>query len=193
LFLLFGAIVVTDNFKSINDIGLLTWIIFGLTFIHVFLMDALGGGLKDAKNDSEAKAKTLAVFLGIKVNKKLFIPLSYKLIILVFEFLTILLVTLTFFFYGFDYSMIQLILIIILIVFMVFSTLNLLNIKTFDRKKIKYHNRNHELAAYILVPIVLLNYIGIYWTIYLIFFPVVWFIIFNYIFYRDSWVNPKNF
>jgi hypothetical protein len=193
LFLLFGAIVVNDNFKSINDIGLLTWVVFGLTFIHVFLMDALGGGLKDAKNDSDAKAKTLAIFLGVKVNEKLFIPISYKLIILCFEFSTIVLVLLSFFFYGFNYSIIQLIIIMILVVFMVFSTLKLLNMKTFNRKKIKYHNRNHELAAYVLVPIVLFNYIGIYWTIYLIFFPVIWFIIFNYIFYRDSWVNPKNF
>jgi len=193
LFLLFGAIVVIDNFNSINDVGFITWIVFALTFIHVFLMDALGGGLKDAKNDKDSGAKTLAVFLGVRVNGNLFIPFSYKLIILSFEFLTILFVFLPFFFYGLDYIIIQMILLIFFVIFMVFSTLKMLNFKTFDRIKIKYHNRNHELAGYVLVPIVLLNIIGYYWVIFLIFFPVIWFVIFNYIFYRDSWVNPKNF
>ncbi len=193
LFLLFGAIVVTDNFQGFNDIGLITWIVFALTFIHVFLMDALGGGLKDAKNDREAGAKTLAIFLGVTANEKLYIPFIYKLIILLFEFSTIIFVFIPYFFLDFEYLIFQMILIIILIIFMVFSTLKLLNVKTFDRKKIKYHNRNHELAAYVLVPIVLLNVIGFYWVGFLIFFPIVWFIVFNYIFYKDSWVNPKNF
>ena len=193
LFLLFGAIVVTDNFQGFNDIGLITWIVFALTFIHVFLMDALGGGLKDAKNDRDAGAKTLAIFLGVTANEKLYIPFFYKLIILLFEFSTIIFVFIPYFFLDFEYLIFQMILIIILIIFMVFSTLKLLNVKTFDRKKIKYHNRNHELAAYVLVPIVLLNVIGFYWVGFLIFFPIVWFIVFNYIFYKDSWVNPKNF
>jgi len=192
LFLLFGAMVVTDNFQGFNDIGIITWIVFALTFIHVFLMDALGGGLKDAKNDRDAGAKTLAIYLGVNANDKFHIPFPYKLIILLFEFSTIIFVFITFFLFDFEYSIIQMIFIILLIIFMVFSTLKLLNIKTFDRKKIMYHNRNHELAGYVLVPIVLFNIIGFYWVGFLIFFPIVWFIIFNYIFYRDSWVNPKN-
>jgi 4-hydroxybenzoate polyprenyltransferase len=193
LFLLFGAIVVTDNFKGFNDISVLTWIVFALTFIHVFLMDALGGGLKDAKNDRESGAKTLAIFLGVKANDDLHITLSYKLIILFFEFFTIVFALSTFIFFGYEYSVYQLILILLLIVLMVYSTLKLLSLKTFDRKKIKYHNRNHELGGYVLVPIVLLNVIGFYWVGFLIFFPIIWFIVFNYIFYRDSWINPKNF
>lgn len=193
LFLLFGAIVVTDNFKGFNDISILTWIVFVLTFIHVFLMDALGGGLKDAKNDRESGAKTLAIFLGVRANDNLHITFSYKFIILFFEFFTIIFAFIPFIFFGYEYSNYQLVLILLLIVLMVFSTLKLLSFKIFDRKKIKYHNRNHELGGYVLVPIVLLNVIGFYWVIFLIFFPIIWFMIFNYIFYRDSWINPKNF
>ena len=80
---------------------------------------------------------------------------------------------------------------ILLIIWMVFSTVKLLNMNIFDRKKIKYHNRNHELTGYILVPIILMEYIGIQWVLFLIIFPIVWFIVFNFIFYRDSWTNPK--
>jgi len=192
LFLLFGAIVVIDDFQGLQDIGMITWVVFALTFIHVFLMNALGGGLKDAKNDRDSGAKTLAIHLGVNANDKLYIPITYKLIILLFEFSTIIFVFITFFLFVFEYSIIQLIFIILLIIFMVFSTLKLLNIKTFNRKKIMYYNRNHELAGYVLVPIVLFNIIGFFWVGFLIFFPIVWFIVFNYIFYKDSWVNPKN-
>jgi hypothetical protein len=154
-------------------------------------MDALGGGLKDAKNDKEAGAKTLAVFLGVSTNGKLRIPLKYKLVIIPFEVSTIILSFVPFLIYDFIYSITQIILITLLIIWMVFSTVKLLNMNIFDRKKIKYHNRNHELTGYILVPIILMEYIGIKWVLFLILFPVVWFIVFNYIFYRDSWTNPK--
>ena len=192
LFLLFGAIVVIDDFQGLQDIGMITWIVFALTFIHVFLMDALGGGLKDAKNDRDSGAKTLAIYLGVKANNKLYISLSYKLIILIFEFSTIIFAFIPFILFDFEFSIIQMIFIILLIIFMVFSTIKLLNIKTFDRKKIMYHNRNHELAGYVLVPLILFNIIGFYWFGFLIFLPIVWFIVFNYIFYKDSWINPKN-
>ncbi len=193
LIILFGAISVTENFQGFQDIGILTCIIAIITFIHVFLMDALGGGLKDLKNDAEAKAKTLAIFLGCKANQKLHISASYKIIILIFDVSTILFALTPFLIYDFNYSILQMAFIILLLTGMLFSTLKLLNMKTFDRKKIKYHNRNHELTAYVLVPVILINIIGIYYAIFLIIFPILWFIIFNYIFYKDSWVNPKEF
>jgi hypothetical protein len=156
-------------------------------------MDALGGGLKDAKNDREAGANTLAIFSGVKANKNLHIPLSYKIIILPFDISTIVLAIIPFLFFGFKYSLIQIFLIFLLIILLIFSTLKLLHFKVFDRKKIKYHNRNHELAGYVLVPVILMEIIGIKFVIFLIFFPIIWFIIFNYILYKDSWSNPKTF
>lgn len=192
LLILFGAIVVNDNFKGLHDIGMITWVVFALTFTHVFLMIALGGGLKDVKNDRKEGAKTLAIFLGVKANDKLHIPLFYKLIILLFDFSTIIFVFVPFVIFDFNFSLIQVIVIFLLVIFMIFSTINLLRINIFDRKKIMYNNRNHELAGYLLVPILLFNIIGLYWVVFLIFFPIIWFIIFNYILYKDSWMNPKN-
>ena len=51
LFFLFGAVAVTENFQGFHNISMTTWILFILVFIHVFLMDSLGGGLKDAENE----------------------------------------------------------------------------------------------------------------------------------------------
>ena len=193
LFFLFGAIVVTPNFEGFQDINIFTWILFTLIFIHVFLMDALGGGLKDAENDRKAGAKTLAVYLGVTTDKILFIPLIYKIIIMSFEISTIIFTASLFIIFNMDFSTIQLILIILLIIGMVTSTLRLLQMKEFDRKKIKYINRNHELFGFILVPMILFNSIGFFWFLFLILLPISWFIIFNYILYRDSWRKPKTF
>jgi len=176
LFLLFGAIAVTNDFKGFQDIGVITWIIFVLCFVHVFLMDALGGGLKDVKNDRDSGAKTLAISVGVKANHNLLIPLGYKLIILLFDFSTIVFSLIPFLYLNFEYSIYQLVFIILLIILLVFSTYKLLNIKSFDRKMIKYHNRNHELAGYLIVPVVLLNIIGVLWVIFLVIFPILWFI-----------------
>ena len=144
LLVLFGAITVTDNFKGFQDIRILTWIIVIITFIHVFLMDALGGGLKDLKNDRDAGSKTLALFLGLKANKELHISLSYKFVILFFDILTVVFATVPFFIFDIEYSYPQIVLIVLLLIGMIYSTIILLNMKLFDRKKIKYHNRNHE-------------------------------------------------
>lgn len=193
LFIVFGAIAVTDNFEGIKDIGILTWIIAAITFVHVFLMDALGGGLKDLKNDRAAGAKTLAISLGVKANEKLHITNSYRFIILVFEISTVIFALALFFVYNIDYMLPQMAFIILLLFGMVLSTLRLLSIKKFDRKKIKAINRNHELTAYVLVPVILINLIGIYYALFLILLPIIWFVIFNYILYGDSWFNPKTY
>ena len=193
LFIIFGAISVTDNFQGLKDIGILTWIIAILTFIHVFLMDALGGGLKDLKNDKDSGAKTLAISLGVKANEVFHITNSYRFVILVFEISTIFFALIPFFVYSVEYLLIQMAFIFLLLFGMVFSTLRMLSMKKFDRKKIKAINRNHELTAYVLVPVILINLIGTYYALFLVLLPIIWFIIFNYIMYRDSWFNPKTY
>jgi 4-hydroxybenzoate polyprenyltransferase len=193
LFFLFGAIVVTDNFQGFQDISVTTLILFFLVFIHVFLMDALGGGLKDAENDRKSGAKTIAVTLGVRANKHLYIPISYKIIMLLFEFFTIILTAILYIIIHREYHIVQLIVIILLLIGIISTNMRMLSMKLFDRKRIKYINRNHELFGYILVPMILINSTGIIWFIFLIAFPLLWFIIFNFILYRDSWKNPKTF
>lgn len=193
LFFLFGAIVATDNFTGFQDISSTTWILAALAFIHVFLMDALGGGLKDAENDRKSGAKTIAVALGVKANKTLFIPTSFKLIMLLFEFASVFLVAVLYIWIGQQFNIIQLLLVILLLIGAVVTNFKMLFMKEFDRKKIKYINRNHELFGYMLVPMILINSTGILWFIFLISLPLVWFMFFNFILYKDSWRNPKTF
>ena len=193
LFFLFGAIVVTEDFKGFQDISSTTWILFFLVFIHVFLMDALGGGLKDAENDRKSGARTIAIWLGVKANKELFIPTSYKGIILLFELATIILTSLLYLWIQREFHIIQLFFVIFLLIGTVLTNIKMISMKVFDRKKIKYINRNHELFGYMLIPMILINSTGVIWFVFLILLPIVWFMIFNFILYRDSWRNPKTF
>jgi len=193
LFFLYGAIVVTDDFQSLRDIGLITWIVAGMVLIHVQIQNSFQGGLKDAKNDRESGAKTLAVFLGVKVDKKFHIPFSFKAMCMSLDIMMIILVIIPFLFLEFEYSIVQPILLVLAIIGMLYSAIKLLTLKTFDRKKIKANLRNHELTRYALVPIILLNIIGISWALFLILFPMIWLLFFNYILYKDSWSNPKAY
>jgi 4-hydroxybenzoate polyprenyltransferase len=192
LFCLYGAIVVTDNFQSFSQISTITWIIVALVFIHVQIMNSMEGGLKDAKNDREAGAKTIAVTLGVIASEKeMKIPASFKIFNLFFVILTAMIPFLIIYLIDFEYTIIQLVLIIFFVILMLFSAIVLLSMKSFDKKKIKFHIRNHELSRFALVPVILLESIGVYWALFLIFFPVIWFIITNYIFYKESWSKPK--
>lgn len=193
LFFLFGAIVVTDDFQGFQDISPTTWILSFIVFIHVFLMDALGGGLKDAENDRKSGAKTLAVWLGVRANKELFIPNRYKMITLVFELSTIILTIILYGYFQQDFHPVQLAFIILLLLGMLATHLLMLSMNVFDRKKIKYINRNHELFGYMLIPMILINSTGVLWFLFLIIFPLAWFIIFNYLLYREGWRNPKTY
>jgi len=193
LFCLFGALAVSNITQGLQDIGILTWIIVVIVFIHVFVMNVMEGGLKDAKNDGKAGAKTFAIFLGVKTDKKMYVPLSFKAINISFKILTVILVSIPFLFLNLKFSLWQITFLTLFIIGMLFSTIKLLNMKSFDRKKIGFHVRNHELTSYGLVPIMLMGFIGIPWLLFLVIFPFLWFISFNYVLYRKVLTNPKTF
>ena len=193
LFCLFGALAVSDSNHGLQELDVLTWVIVMIVFVHVLIMNIMEGGLKDAENDRKAGAKTLAIYLGVKTDKKMYVPSSFKTVIIFFKIITVVLISLPFLFYKLNFSILQIILMIVFIMWMLFSTIKLLNIKTFDRKKIGFHVRNHELASYGLVPIMLMEFIGLSWTLFLILFPFIWFVICNYVLFGKIVSNPKTF
>jgi len=193
LFALYGAMVVIPGFTSFSDVGLLTWIIVGMSFVHVQIMNSFQGGLKDVKNDAKMKAKTLAVQLGVRVSKddELSIPLSFSLFNLVFVALTVVFATIPFFVEQVSLSIVQKALIVVLLAWMLSTGFRLLKMKKFDKSKIKHLIRNHELARFSLVPVLLFDVIGFFWLIFLVVEPLVWFVVFNYLLYGERWSKPK--
>ena len=195
LFALYGAMVVIPGFSGFSDVGLLTWIIVGMSFVHVQIMNSFQGGLKDAKNDAQMNAKTLAVQLGVRVSKddELYIPRSFALFNLVFVGLTVVFATIPFVVEAVELSLIQQALIVLLLVWMLSTGYRLLAMKKFDKSKIKHLIRNHELARFSLVPVLLFNVIGIFWVLFLVVEPLVWFIVFNFLLYGERWSKPKAY
>ena len=74
-FCLFGALAVSDNIRSIYEVGSLTWIVVVIMFIYVFIMNTLEGNLKDVETDRKAGVITLPVYLGVKTTRRMYVPI----------------------------------------------------------------------------------------------------------------------
>ncbi|UCF49783.1 MAG: UbiA prenyltransferase family protein, partial [Thermoplasmatales archaeon] len=185
-FCLFGAVAVTGDIKSFNELGSLTWIVVTLMFIYVFIMDAFEGNFKDVENDRKAGAVTLPVYLGVKSSSKIKVPLCYKVLLIFFKFVIIFLIFIPFIFLEYSYWNWQILILVLLAFGMVWSMIKILNIGSFDRQRIAIYSRRHGVLSYFVFPFILIRFIGFEWAIFLIFYPVIWPLIFNYILYGKS-------
>jgi 4-hydroxybenzoate polyprenyltransferase len=180
LFCLFGALAVSDSIQGLQGVGGLTWVVVVLVFIEIFFMNAIEGDLRDIKSDRKTKVKTLAVYLGVKLGEKMYIPISFKALALLLKFSAGILVFIPFIFFDLKYFFWQIILLGILLIGMLSSAIKMLNMRSFNRKKLGNYFRIQELCSYYLLLIMLLGFIGVGWTLLLIFFPMIWFLLFNY-------------
>jgi 4-hydroxybenzoate polyprenyltransferase len=189
--LLLGATIFSEEIQNITEIPMLTWILFILTFNHLFYMNTISGGLKDIENDRESKAMTLAVYLGVRVEEKLHIPLSFKAIAVSVRSISALLIFTPFIFLDFPFSYPQLLLLVILNISMLYGMVKMLNMHYYDRKKMIRHIRLQLLTRYYLVPVMLLSFIGIFWTLVLISLPLISFAV-GTVFYGHPFKSPKT-
>ncbi|MEM1513659.1 MAG: UbiA prenyltransferase family protein [Candidatus Thermoplasmatota archaeon] len=148
LLIFYGAYTVS---KDIKEIAYITAI---LGTLQVLFMQFIAGGLKDAEHDYKAKANTLAIKLGVRVEKKIFIPFSFK-----FLAYSLQLIYLFFIFYPFhkifEDALIQLIILSILSIIMLYISYKLLSIKKFIRDEIRKYIGAHYYINFSLVPIML--------------------------------------
>ena len=170
-----------------NDFTIVTYIVCSIYFIHISFNNSIEGGLKDVDHDYLASAKTLATVLGVfvqngrlKVTKK-FIALSYFLKF-IFIFLIILLcIQPEINLFNFEKNFLQIILFILLLAATLFIMYKFLYLSIFDRSKLKKLYSLHEMFSYFLLIISLSLMIELWPTIFLIFFPFIWYILFNFI------------
>lgn len=179
---LFGASTVSIHFTN------LVYIISLAAFVYIVFSNAIIGGLKDADHDYLAGAKTTATRLGVKVEKKIpFIPKKFIALAYIIELAYIGLVILA----GFqpeinlgqsDQYMIYIIIIILVVV--VFATLyKFCHPSKFDRPRLNRLFGINMIAAYSLVPIILLPIIGLKIALILLIFPSAWLFIGNLVLY----------
>ncbi len=186
LFCLFGAFTVSSNF------GLLTWIIVFLVFVHVLFLIVVEGGLKDADNDRKSESKTAAVYLGVKTKPEMSIPISFKALAIFIESCAAFIVFLPFLIiqdvFNFEFWYIQVIVLLLVTGSLFVTIIRMLNMKSFDREKIRNVIVEQEAKRYIIIVIILMGVTGFLWSLILILIPFIWafiwFLIFKFIFHE---------
>lgn len=186
LYCLFGAYIITDMPTG------LTWIVVIVTFIQVLYLNAVIGGVKDADHDYKLGGKTFALWMGVRADKQLTIPISFKIFALTLRSLSTFFLFLPFFiFKDFKYEIWQPILMILMFIGIYTATLKMLYLKIFDRQILRKLISIQAFLRYSVVPVMLLREIGYPIGLFLIIFPFLWFAIFNRILYGKA-VQPDT-
>ena len=186
LYCLFGAFVVTNILTG------LTWIVVIVTFIQVLYLNAIIGGIKDVDHDYKVGGKTFALWIGVRANKQLTIPISFKISALILRSLSAFFLFLPFFiFKDFNYEIWQPIIMILMFIGIYAATLKMLHIKIFDRQYLRKLISIQAFLRYSVVPVMLSKEIGYSIGLFLIIFPFIWFAIFNRLLYGKA-VQPDT-
>jgi len=170
---LFGAL-------SFGKPNVITWIIFVLTFNNLLYMNAIQNGIKDADHDYKMGVNNIALNSGVKVRgENLFIPPVFKAFGMGIRLFSAGLLFVPFIFFNYDFYLWQIIILAVFTVIFLFISTRLLNMKTFDRNKIRKIIGVQSFLRYSLVPIMLISFIGVWYSLILIIFPILWYIIFT--------------
>ena len=185
-FCLFGAVAVSGDIHGLLELGSITWVIVLLIFLYVFIMDMFEGQFKDVENDRKAGAITLPIYLGVRTTKKMYVPLSFKVLNIFFKSFIIILIFVPFIFLDFTFWSWQILILIGLSLGMVWSMIKMLNERSFNKQRLARYARRHGVLSYFVFPFILIRFIGFQWTMFLILYPAIWPLLLNYILYGKS-------
>ena len=182
VYCIFGAMAANVNITS------LTWVVTIVTFFQVMYLNAIIGGLKDADHDYKLGVKNIALSFGVKVkDKHLFIPLSFKILALVFRTGSLIVMFIPLLFIeNFPYAIWQPIIMALMFLGVYLATIKMLNVKKFVRNELRKLISIQVFLRYSIVPVMLLLVTGYPIGIFLILFPVLWYALFNRLLYGSS-------
>ena len=187
LLILYGASTVSLNLTP------LAWLVCILGTLQVLFMQFIAGGLKDIENDFTRGAKTLAITMGVRVEKGLIkMPYSFKILAYSIQAVELILLFTAFFFIFVHrslYTYIQFAALIFFSILMLFISHQLLNMAYFERKKARKLIGSHFQINYLLVPIMLMTLNP--WAIFLAVIPPFIFVLSNIILH-GTLLQPKT-
>jgi len=191
LLIWYGASTVENNIF----ISKLAWFVCILGSIQVLFMQLIAGGMKDIENDFKQGAKTLAIKLGVRVEKdNLKISNSFKGLAYGIQIFDLFVVFLPFFTIWNINNLstlqyIQWIIIILIGILMFYLSHKLLSMKKFERTKARKLIGSHYMINFMIVPIMLMTLNP--WAGLLMFFPLIGFILNNLI-CHGTLLQPKT-
>jgi 4-hydroxybenzoate polyprenyltransferase len=173
----YGAFSVSTNLSYFPIIIML------LAFIQMLINNIIAG-LKDVDHDFIAGGMSTPLRMGVFVEENRFI--ISKNFVAYITFLKIIHISLTV--YPFmaglmPFEIWQLYIVLIFIAIALIFMVRFLTFKAFNREKIIRAIGFHEMFAFMVIPFLLLGYIGYISALFLVFFPVVWLGIFLKIMY----------
>jgi 4-hydroxybenzoate polyprenyltransferase len=177
---MYGA---STTVASISDFTPLTWVVCTLAAIQVLFMQLIAGGMKDIENDYRHGARTMAIYLGVRVVEgKLIVSSSYKALSYGLQLIDLGVVFVPFFVcltYPIDtvYQYIQWIALLLVGVLMLLLSHQLLAMERFERQKARMYIGSHYMINFTLVPIMLMGLNP--WAGVLMFFPALGFVLSN--------------
>ena len=187
LLILYGASTVSLNLTP------LAWLVCILGTLQVLFMQFIAGGLKDIENDFTRGAKTLAITMGVRVEKGLIkMPYSFKILAYSIQAVELILLFTAFFVIFVHrslYTSIQFAALIFFSILMLFISHQLLNMAYFERKKARKLIGSHFQINYLLVPIMLMTLNP--WAIFLAVIPPFIFVLSNIILH-GTLLQPKT-
>jgi 4-hydroxybenzoate polyprenyltransferase len=205
-FCLFGALAPYRSWEPFDTSGFmtmpghiapLTYVIAALGALQILFNNSVEGGIKDAEHDSLAGVPSLATrILGVRVHEgRIILPLKFKLYAITVKGLAILCflspvlfgATFRIFeFQGFEYRMMSGAIVLLIVITMI----PFLHSGPLVRDRLKRAFSIHEILTYIMVPVLLSPRISIGALLFILLFPVLWYVGFNRILY-GSVFNPQ--
>lgn len=180
---LFGASSASDRYP------LLILLVGSVFCVHILFNNAVEGGLKDVDHDRQAGILTLAMVLGVRIERQALITTTRFVLFAVtvkavFFFLILRLSV----FPGIDLwslsrSYLFITSIALLTLAQVFTIHKFLSHREFNREKLKRLFSVHEMASYSMLILVILPLIGLAMALFLVLIPLIWYLVFNSILY----------
>ena len=177
-YVLIGAYLVS----SIIELSIFTWIIFGLVYTQFLFMTIIAGGVKDADHDYLYNVKNFAIKCGVKItkDKKIIIPLIFKIFAMSIRIFSGFLVFVPFIFFNIDYELWYIILLAFFVIIVLILSALMLNVKSFEKMdEVTKLAGLQGILRFCFVPLLLIPIIGYVYVILLILFPIIWYIIFT--------------
>jgi len=188
-FCVFGASTVSLHFS------LLLVIVSAVMFFHILFDNAVEGGLKDVDHDFLAGAKTTVARLGVKIHEgKLVITPQFIVFSYGIKMTYIALIVFAGFqpelnlWFGRYYLIYGIMLLLVVVIFV--TLYRFWHPLEFNRQRLIRIFGIHEIASYLLGPIILIPMLGYGLVVLLLFLPVGWFMVWNTILY-GKFLQPQ--
>lgn len=167
-----GLFFIPSSILSAQHFHLLLLVSF-ICFLD-FSFFNIGSTLKDVKNDMSANARNISIAMGVRVNtdNSLIIPSRFKLILFTLKLCSLFMAVYT---STLITQKMYTLLVFAMGVFSFYLSYKATAVDVFDRREIGRIWLKQDVISKLILPLTLLPVIGIYWFVFLVSIPFLWF------------------